>query len=110
MTKKRTATKPAAASRAEIPLTSKRRRRIALEATYQMAALFDELTKQTRRMDCADTLDESAIVKALVIRGSALASAAMSALGSDLPIESTAEAIDALEKVVTNGVPIEELE
>jgi hypothetical protein len=110
MAKKKTAAKPAAALHAEIPLTSKRRRSIALEATYQMGALFDELAKQTRSMDCADNIDESAIVKALVIRGSTLANVAMKALGSDLPIESTTEAIDVLEKVVTNGVPLEELE
>jgi division protein CdvB (Snf7/Vps24/ESCRT-III family) len=109
MAKTRKATKPAA-SRAEIHVSSKRRRDIALEATYQMAALFDELAKQTRRMDCADTMDESAVVKALLIRGRALASVAMNALGDGLPAASTAEAIGALEKVVTNGVPIEELE
>jgi hypothetical protein len=97
-------------SQAEIAVSSKRRRAVALEATYQMGALFDELAKQTRRMDSADTMDESAVVKALLIRGSALANAAMVALGDDTTAASLEESIENLEKVVTNGVPIEELE
>jgi hypothetical protein len=89
----KTATKPAAASQAG------KRRGIALEATWQMASLFDALAEQGRLLDHPDTFEASAVIKALALRGTSLTSAAMTALGDD----SAAVSIKELERTVSHG-------
>jgi hypothetical protein len=96
------ATKPAAAPQSEIRARLKRRFRVALEATYQMDALFDAVGEQISRINTADDMDIVAVIQALAIRGAALSSAAMSVLGDEgIPSQSEDDdSIESLEKVV----------
>ena len=59
------------------------RAQVALEATWQIAGLFDALIAQGVELEHADTLQEAAVIRALAIRGKRLTSAAMSMLGDD---------------------------
>jgi hypothetical protein len=76
-----------------------KRREIALEATHQIASLFDALAEQGRRIDHPDTLEASAVIKALASRGRALSHAAMTALGDD----TVAVSIEKLERTVSHA-------
>jgi hypothetical protein len=83
---------------ADFPVDSKRRRLVALEATYQIAALFEAVKEKSRCISAADDLDAVAVIRALVFRGSALSSVAMLALGDD--DGQSAEEVEDMEKVV----------
>jgi hypothetical protein len=80
-------------------LGSAKRRGVALEATWQIASLFDALAEQGTLLDHADTLDASAVIKALASRGRALSHAVMTALGDD----TSAVSIEALERTVSHA-------
>ena len=56
------------------------RAHVALEATWQIAGLFEALLAKGVEMEMAD----SAVIRALAIRGNRLNSAAMAMLGDDL--------------------------
>jgi hypothetical protein len=90
---------PAVAEPQAGKIGSAKRRGIALEAIWQMAYLFDALAERGRLLDEVDTLEASAVIKALALRGKALTSAAMTALGDDFAVVS----IEALERTVSHG-------
>jgi hypothetical protein len=100
MAKPKKATKPLA--QAEILVSDKRRRIVALEAIYQIAALFDAVKEQSRNISSADDLDAVAVIRALVFRGNALTSAAMIALGDDEG--QSADEVKDLENVVDGTI------
>jgi hypothetical protein len=95
--------KLAASRQVEVDVRSKRRRGIALEATYQIASLFDALAERGRALDHPDTIGDSTVIKALAFRGAALTNAAIAALGDETPAASSSTAIEDLERMVTHG-------